>query len=112
LKSPTDAVAFRQSLLRLLEAGPADEDRVLAGFEAERRAGQPLYSSLLYILTHLNFAERTAQKHWERIRAHREGLEAGLGRKVGLRVAILDYFVNVNRELKRSPSTSAPSGTP
>jgi diguanylate cyclase (GGDEF)-like protein len=100
LKNPGDAVAFRQSLLRLLEAGPGDEDRLLAEFEAERRAGQPLYSSLLYILTHLNFAERAAHKHWERIRAHRERLESGLGRSVGLRVAILDYFVNVNRELK------------
>ena len=100
MKNPTDAVAFRQSLLRLLEAGPGDEDRVLAEFEAERRAGQPLYSSLLYILTHLNFAERTAHRHWDRIRAHRERLESGLGRSVGLRVAILDYFVNVNRELR------------
>jgi diguanylate cyclase (GGDEF)-like protein len=100
VKSPSDTVAFRQSLLRLLEAGPADEDRLLEEFEKQRKPSQPLYSSLLYILTHLNFSERTAVRHWERIRAHRERLTRDLGRDAGLRVAILDYFVNVNRELK------------
>ena len=55
---------------------------------------------MLSILTHLRFSEPQAQKHWRRIRAHREAVRAVLGRDIGLRVAILDYFVNVNRELK------------
>jgi diguanylate cyclase (GGDEF)-like protein len=100
VKNPSETLAFRQSLLRLLEAGPSEEDRLLAEFERQKKPSQPLYSSLLYILTHLNFSERTAQRHWERIRAQRERLRDDLGRDVGLRVSILDYFVNVNRELK------------
>ena len=99
MKLPAEDVAFRQSLLQLLEAGPAREETLLDRAE-QARDGQPLYSSVLSILTHLRFSEAQAQKHWRRIRAHREALRAVLGRDVGLRVAILDYFVNVNRELK------------
>jgi diguanylate cyclase (GGDEF)-like protein len=99
VKLPADEVGFRQSLLQLLEAEPAREERLL---EDVRRGqdGQPLYSSVLAILTHLDFSEAQAQRHWRRIRAHRQALRTVLGRDVGLRVAILDYFVNVNHELK------------
>jgi diguanylate cyclase (GGDEF)-like protein len=100
LKLPADAVGFRQSLLQLLEAGPAREDRLLADFDRGATDGQPVYSSILAILTHLNFTEARAQRHWRRIRTHRQALRAMLGRDVGLRVAMVDYFVNVNQELK------------
>src|SRR5687767_1970251 len=100
VKPPADAVGFRQSLLQLLEAGPAREDRLLDKFDRGTTDGQPLYSSILSILTHLNFSEPQAQRHWRRIRTHRQALRTVLGRDVGLRVAMLDYFVNVNQELK------------
>jgi diguanylate cyclase (GGDEF)-like protein len=100
-KSP-DGVSFRNTLLELLEADPPHEERLLAEFEnqAADRQGQPLYSTILYILTHLTFAEAEAERHWRRIRAHRERIKSRLGRDVGLRVALLDYFLNVNQELK------------
>src|SRR5262249_40347924 len=41
-----------------------------------------------------------AERHWRLIRQHRETMQRALGRDVGLRVAVVDYFVNVNRELK------------
>lgn len=98
---PADAMSFRQSLLALLQADPPHEEKLLA--ELERRKDEPdLHSSLLYILTHLTFSEAEARRHWRRIVAHRDLLRMRLGRDAGLRVALLDYFVNVNREL-RSP---------
>jgi diguanylate cyclase (GGDEF)-like protein len=90
---------MRQTLLRLLESG-TDEDRVLAEAEKRARPGQPLFSSLVYVLAHLTFAEGQARRHWQRIVEHRAQLTASLGRDVGMRVAMLDYFVNVTRELK------------
>ena len=100
-KSP-DGVSFRHTLLELLEADPPHEERLLAEFESQKpdRQGQPLYSTILYILTHLTFPEAEAERHWRRIRAHRERIKARLGRDVGLRVALLDYFLNVAQELK------------
>jgi diguanylate cyclase (GGDEF)-like protein len=96
---PTDEINIRQSLLKLLESEPPDEERLLAEFEEYRRAGQPVYACLLSILTHLSFGEAEAYRHWRRIQAHRDRLRSALRRDVGLRVALLDYFVNVNREL-------------
>ena len=95
----TDETNIRQSLLRLLESEPPDEERLLAEFEEYRHAGQPVYACLLSILTHLSFSEVEAYRHWRRIQAHRDRLHSTLRRDVGLRVALLDYFVNVNREL-------------
>jgi diguanylate cyclase (GGDEF)-like protein len=100
VKSPADSLPFRQSLLDFLEAGPGREEALLAEFERKKAPGDPLYSSLLYLLTHLNFTERRAARHWKQISAHRAKVGKALGRDPGLRVAILDYFVNVCRELK------------
>lgn len=100
MKTVLDPVSFRQSLLQLLEAEPRDEEHLILEFERQKQEGYPLYSSILYILTHLSFTEAEGQRHWKRIRAHRERLHKKLGRDVGLRVALLDYFVNLNRELK------------
>jgi diguanylate cyclase (GGDEF)-like protein len=100
VKTPAESLSFRQSLLEFLEAGPGQEEALLREFERKKGAGDPLYSSLLYLLTHLDFTERQAARHWKRVLAHREAMRRGLGRDPGLRVAILDYFVNVSRELR------------
>ena len=99
-KKPIDSVTFRQSLLTLLEAHPPREDAFHTQFEAMREEGQPVYSQVLSILTHLSFGESEARKHWQKILSHRTWLKTELGRDVGLRVALLDYFVNVNQALK------------
>ena len=99
-QSPIDEVGVRQNLLKLLEADPPNEERLLAAFERHQKGGQELYACLLSILTHLSFTESEAYRHWRRIQAHRERLRNALRRDVGLRVALLDYFVNVNQELR------------
>ncbi|HKC10781.1 MAG TPA: diguanylate cyclase [Vicinamibacteria bacterium] len=100
MKTPVDPSTLRQSLLDALEAGPAHEEELLAELDQQRARGTPLYSSILNILTHLNFSEAEAQRHWRRLQSHREALRSRLGRDAGLRVALLDYFLNIDRELK------------
>jgi len=100
VKSPAETLNFRQSLLEFLEAGPGHEEALLEEFERKKSQGDPLYSSLLYLLTHLNFTERQAARHWKKVLKHRDTLRAAIGRDPGLRVAILDYFVNVSHELR------------
>jgi len=95
-----DDEGIRHALLQLLEANPPDEEKLLARFESRRQEGDSVYSAILYILTHLSFSEAEAERHWRRIRRHRETLRKDMHRDVGLRVALLDYFVNVSRELK------------
>jgi diguanylate cyclase (GGDEF)-like protein len=98
MKKKPDPVLFRQSLLQLLEANPAREEQLLG--QLERQSDGSFYSALLSILTHLSFTEAEARRHFERIRSHRFALKTRLGRDVGLRVAILDYFVNVVQALR------------
>jgi diguanylate cyclase (GGDEF)-like protein len=100
VKLVADPNAVKESLLQLLEQGAPEEEKLLAHLERHEKKGFPLYSSVLSILTHLSFSEAEARRHWRRVVAHRERLRQALGRDVGLRVAILDFFVNVARELK------------
>ena len=100
MKSPAETLNFRQSLLEFLEAGPGQEEALLEQFERKKSQGDPLYSSLLYLLTHLNFTERQAARHWKKVVKHRDTLRTAIGRDPGLRVAILDYFSNVSRDLR------------
>lgn len=95
-----DPALFRQSLLELLEAHPPREEQFLAQFERLRDEGHAVYSQTLSILTHLSFSEAEARRHWGRILSHRAWLKTELQRDPGLRVAILDYFVNVTQVLK------------
>src|SRR5262245_50748555 len=74
----TDAAHFRHALLQILQAGPGEDERLLARFESRRQPDQPLYSSVLYILTHLTFSESEATRHWRRIRVHRDRLRFAL----------------------------------
>ena len=100
MKTPAESLSFRQSLLELLEADPDREEKLLERFEEKKGQGDALYAPLLYLLTHLNFSEARATRHWKRIVRHRGKLRDSLDRDPGLRVALLDYFVNVSRELK------------
>ena len=100
MKSPAESLGYRQSLLEFLEAGPGREEALLEEFESRKGEGDPLYSSLLYLLTHLDFTEGQAARHWKRVAAHRAQMQRALGRDPGFRVAILDYFVNVSHELR------------
>ena len=55
----------------------------------------PLYTTLLSLTTHLQMSEAEARNHWEALSSHRTELEARLGRDPGLRVAAMDYFLNI-----------------
>jgi len=47
----------------------------------------------------MSFEETEARRHWEAILTHRRSLASVLQREVALRVAVLDYFLNLNRAL-------------
>jgi len=57
------------------------------------------YSKLLEIFIHIQFEETEARIHWQNIIEHNYYLSKQLDRNVGLRVAIVDYFINQNRIL-------------
>ena len=76
-------------------------DRLVAEFEdLAREEGAVVYSELLYLLSHKRFEEEEAKRHWHEVIRHRTELEKALGSRVDLSVALLSYFVHVNRQLQ------------
>jgi diguanylate cyclase (GGDEF)-like protein len=61
---------------------------------------ESLYSDLLFTLTHLRFPEEVAEAKWRRVLEHKYVMSQRQGRNVGMRVALLDYLLNVTRELQ------------
>lgn len=62
--------------------------------------GDEVYSTLLYTAVHLEFGKRAARKHFEAVSMHWKQLAAATGRDVDVRVAMLDYFLTINRRIK------------
>lgn len=95
-----EAGRLREHLLSVLAEDAANASRLLARLDAlTRESGIGAHAALLLILTHLPFEEEEARRHWEAILTQRHEMSVALGRDVGVRVAALDYFLNVNRQL-------------
>jgi diguanylate cyclase (GGDEF)-like protein len=95
-----EAAQLKEQLLELLSEDTRNTERLLARLDAiSKETGIEAHAALILILTQLAFDETEARAHWEAILAHRHGFSLALGRDAGLRVAVLDYFMNVNRRL-------------
>jgi diguanylate cyclase (GGDEF)-like protein len=76
----------------------ADLDRELRRLEADR--GESVYADCLYMLSHLRFEDAEAKHHWRGILAHRNEMQERLESEVNLLVALVSYFVSVERRLE------------
>ena len=65
-----------------------------------RAHGDQAYAELLFLLSHLRFSAAEARPHWMRILRHQRSMGERLGKPVDLRVAMLSYFLTINRRLK------------
>ena len=88
-----------QNLIRLVEQD-VSSDTWNSCFQKITKEGREPYSSVIRLLTHLEFEEEEARRHWEAIEAHQKKLSGRLRRDAGLQVAALDYFFNVRKELR------------
>jgi len=95
-----EAAQLKEQLLQLLAEDTRNTERLLWRLDAlTKESGIGAHAALILILTQLAFEEGDARAHWDGILAHRHALSLALGRDAGLRVAVLDYFMNVNRRL-------------
>ena len=62
--------------------------------------GDLAYADALYLLTRMRFTPDESRCYWSEIVLHREGLNLALGRDVGLRVAVCDYFMNLHPRMR------------
>jgi diguanylate cyclase (GGDEF)-like protein len=65
-----------------------------------KRDGDTVFSELLKVFTHLDADPDEAEKIWDEVIVHRKKMSETLNRPVALRVAMLDYFISINRQIK------------
>ena len=91
---------LREELLAILAEDAHNTKRLCDRLDSlERETGVGAHAALLMILTRKSFPDDEAQLHWNVIVERQKEMSAALSREVGVRVAALDYFVNVNRQL-------------
>jgi diguanylate cyclase (GGDEF)-like protein len=103
-ESPLDGPGWNPEMLdelqRVAQTGraTADLDRELRRLEAER--GESVYADCLFMLSHLRFEDAEAKHHWRGILAHRNEMQERLESEVNLLVALVSYFVGVERRFE------------
>lgn len=100
--SREDALQLKDRLLDVLAEDAHNADRLLARLDQiSSESGISAHASLLLLLTQIAFEESEARAHWESILEHRHAMSLALQREVAVRVALFDYFVNLNRKIAR-----------
>ena len=90
-----------RKILELLDEDITNEEFLLQKFQQIEEINQTsLYGKLLKILTHLDFPYNEAKKIWKEILKNQKLLSDKIGRDIGFRVAMLDYFINLNKKIK------------
>ena len=90
-----------ETIYSLLYRDDLGLDRLGAELEdLAREEGAAVYTELLYLLSHIRFEEKAAERHWKEVIRHRAAMEEALGSDVDLAVALVSYFVQVNRQLQ------------
>jgi hypothetical protein len=103
MKNKNDKSNLTKRLLSLLERErnfnyfTLEIDEILAS-----RTTESFYSKLLELFVNLNFGENEAKNHWQNIINNVDFMKNNLNREVGLRVAIVDYFIN-HTEMMKEP---------
>ena len=59
-----------------------------------------VYRNYFYLLTHLEFDEADARKHWDEFKGYHAKFEKEIGYSIDTRITTLSYFINENRQLE------------
>jgi diguanylate cyclase (GGDEF)-like protein len=91
---------MRDELLAILAEDAHNTERLCRRLDSlKRETGLGVHAAVLLILTRKRFPDAEAELHWAAIVERQREMSGTLAREVGVRVATMDYFVNVNRQL-------------
>ncbi len=102
MKDPLDLEQVIEKKIRnLLVRGEASQPSFRSRVEAlGRRYGREVYPVVLYALSHLEFENSNAEKHWKAIWEYRQEMRNKLERNVDFRVAMLSYFLDISHKIR------------
>jgi len=73
-------------------------DQTLASL-AQTNRDMEVYRNYFYLLTHLEFEEADAVRHWDEFKSYHARFEKDLGYPIDTRITTLSYFINENKQL-------------
>lgn len=77
----------------------SEEEHYFKRLKAEQ--GDNLYVDMLFILTHQHFPKDSARYLWKNLVFHKKAMEKQLRRSVGIAVAAMDYFTNIDERIEQ-----------
>lgn len=101
LEASKSSSALVSKLQRLLFKPKVKAKEFASSIDAlEQKHGDVVYVELLQLLTHLQFKPQQARQHWMAIVDLQKLMHKRLRSPVDVMVALVNYFVDVNRKLK------------
>lgn len=98
---PTNGRRIEDTIMDLLDEDPTNEELLIQKIQTHHSHDESqIYANLLKVLTSLDIPETEAKEIWEEVSANQSKLSQCLGREVGFRVALLDYFINHNQKIE------------
>ncbi|TGL39817.1 diguanylate cyclase [Leptospira perdikensis] len=94
---------IEDTIMAILEEDPCNEESLFQKIkqgQTHTLEDSQIYSALLKVLTSLDISENESEAIWKNIIDNKNKLTHCLGREVGIRVAALDYFTNINPKIK------------
>ena len=88
---------IRNEIIEVLDEDPQNEEYIIK--QLSLKHNKNLLSEFFKILINLEIPEEEAQKCLKEIIKHKQKMTITLKRNIGFRVALLDYFVNINKQL-------------
>lgn len=92
-----------------LESGDMHDADMVELIKAEEKLSREkkkrphsFYRDLVFSITGVRLEEKYAKQDWESICDHKEWMSGKLGRNVGLRVAALDYYMNIKKKMNKT----------
>jgi len=86
---------FQEKLFESLRSSTEPFDAALSRVFSENQEHPTIFSDMLYLLGNIRASNAQAEGYFKRVDQHRRHLEAMLGYQVDIRVALMDYFINI-----------------
>lgn len=101
---PTPYTKYRidEKIMEILDEDAANEEYLLEKIKSTEPAlltESKIHTALLRVFTSMEFPEEEAEEIWNEVIAYKKNLTLQLKRDVGFRVAMLDYFININKKM-------------
>ncbi|MCW7482688.1 diguanylate cyclase [Leptospira kanakyensis] len=94
---------IEDNIMAILEEGSCHEETIIQKIKESQfhnLEDSGIYSALIKVLTSIEIPENDSANIWQEIINNKHKLTQCMGREVGIQIATLDYFTNINQKLK------------